>query len=386
MLATINRLMEEAAPPVKVGGVPKPGSRIVSRQPVHQMLTLVPRLTEPQQLLCLRRLRQLLNRSLYNLHVCTSGLQLVSVILRWLQPDAAPAGTEMVDEILELLAALGGYRATAQELRTLFELLQQSLTPDVTPGRATADQLLRLLTRWCEPSALDRREDRREDGAPGPRGPIACFDLDGVGGLTLPGELATDLIGKGAFAIGAWVRLEDESTTGVATDGVLLFALLGKGGDVGIEVYLQPVQQQLSVCVYGSSQSTTARLMGGKKKTAERCSLSGVKLQPGRWHLLLFAMRKAGPLKGRHDAIVLLDGKKVNTTPCAYPASLQEKQERRRPRFRWERSRCRLPRHWRRPCLLQAAPVEVGRSRPLLEVAAEVAHPSLLDSLVRLAW
>ena len=76
MLATINRLMEEAAPPVKVGGVPKPGSRIVSRQPVHQMLTLVPHLTEPQQLLCLRRLRQLLNRSLYNLPVSYTHLTL----------------------------------------------------------------------------------------------------------------------------------------------------------------------------------------------------------------------------------------------------------------------------------------------------------------------
>ena len=102
----------------------------------------------------LRRLRQLVNRSMYNLDVCTAGLQLVSVLLRWLQPSAPTPAPAVLSEILNLLGILGGYRATAQELRTLFGLLQSTLSPPAAPslpmrraGHASSDQLLRLLIR-----------------------------------------------------------------------------------------------------------------------------------------------------------------------------------------------------------------------------------------------
>ena len=153
MLQTIDRLLVEASP-ASTRALNR--GRIVKREPIHQLVALLPHLTEAQQVLALRRLQQLLGRSLYNLNVCTAGLQLVSVILRWLRPDAPPMGPAVVDEVLALLAMLGGYRATANELRTLFELLQTALTPGLPAlraGRATAEQLLELLTRWCEPSA-----------------------------------------------------------------------------------------------------------------------------------------------------------------------------------------------------------------------------------------
>ena len=199
MLARIDALFGEATPsPAR--------ARIEKRDAIYQLVQIVPHLTPAQQLGGLRRLRQLVNRSLYNVEVCTSGLQLVSVMLRWLHPDDPAPAPAVLDEIIDLLGFLGGYRATPQELRTLFDLLQAALALDVEqpasgggsprssfaltrPGHATTEQLLRLLIRWCEPSSRDE-----EAMQAGPMGPQSCFDLDGVGGgLTLPPELAEHL-------------------------------------------------------------------------------------------------------------------------------------------------------------------------------------------------
>ena len=318
MLATIDRLLVEASP---ASTRTLNRGRILKREPIHQLVALLPHLTDAQQSLALRRLQQLVGRSLYNLNVCTAGLQLVSVILRWLQPDALPLSPEVIDEVLQALAALGGYRATAQELRTLFELLQAALTPGLArPGKASANQLLRLLTRWCEPSARDRTREV------GPPGPIACFDFDGVGGgLTLPPELAVELVSKGAFTLGGWVRLEEATSVGVAAEGVLLFGMLGKAGEVGVEVYLQPAHEQVSLCVFGGAASAASKLLRRGKAPAERTSLRGVVLTPGRWHLLLVSLRRAPVMRGRHEAFLFLDGVRVQATPCAYPASLIDK-------------------------------------------------------------
>ena len=53
-----------------------------------------------------------------------------------------------------------------------------------------------------------------------------------------------------------------------------------------------------------------------------------VALTPGRWHLLLVSLRRAPPMRGRHEATVFVDGRRVQTTPCAYPGSLQDKESR----------------------------------------------------------
>ena len=291
----------------------------------------------------LRRLRQQLERSKYNVHVCTAGLQLVSVVLRWLQPDAGMVLSPVVlNEVLELLAVMGGYRATAHELRTLFDLLQVAarqcgvLEPasqmhDSTNGLgsapqadsvagASASQLLRLLCRWCEPSAHDRSRDA------GPRGPRCCFDLDGTAaGLSLPAELAVELVARGAFTIGGWVRLEDEHVGGDGTEGMLLFSMMGHAATIGVEAFLQPTHEQLALCVHGGSSSATSKLLRRGRPPPERCLLRGVTLVPGRWHMIMVSLRRAAPMRGRHEAIAFLDGRRIQTTPCPYPASLAEK-------------------------------------------------------------
>ena len=262
MLATIDRLLCEAAPP--------PSPRIVERQAIHQLFSLLPHLTEAQQVGGLRRVKQLLRRALFNLHVCTAGLQLVSVVLRWLAPEAPALSQPVMDEVLGLLSELGGYRATALELRTLFDLLQGTLkAPAINLGgsssaaaaprscRVTADQLLTLFVRWCEPSATDL--SKRDTG---PQAPLASFDFDGrAGGLSLPSELAVEVVSRGAFTVGGWLRLEDEVAGGTTAEGLLLLSMLGKGGEVGIEVFLQPGQGQLAVCVHGGSSSAASKLL-----------------------------------------------------------------------------------------------------------------------------
>ena len=131
MLATVDRLLTDATPAHNRG-------RISNRDSIHQLIQLLPHLSEAQQIGALRRIKLLLGRSLFNLHVCTFGLQLVTVMLRWLASDASPLPSAVLDEVLEVLAVLGGYRATPQELRTLFELLQAAMVPSFESGCWTA--------------------------------------------------------------------------------------------------------------------------------------------------------------------------------------------------------------------------------------------------------
>ena len=317
-MARLDRLIAEATP----------SRRIVQRQAIQQLMSLLPHLSEAQQLGGLRRLRQLLERSQFNLHVCTAGLQLVSVVLRWLTPEAPVLPPVVLTEVLELLSVLGGYRATAQELRTLFDLLQGAVTSAPARdglatgmgGQASAEQLLDLLARWCEPSAFN--PPTRDAG---PRAPKSCFDFDGAGeGLTLPSALAADLVSRGAFTLGGWVRLEDE-VAGSESGGMLLFSMMNRSLEVGVEIFLQPTLEQLAISVHGGSSSATAKLLRRGRPPPEKSILRGISLTPGRWHLLLVSLRRAAPMRGRHEAVVSLDGQRVQATPCPYPASLTEK-------------------------------------------------------------
>ena len=51
------------------------------REAIHQLINVLPRLPAAQQVGALRRLRELAGRAIFNLHVCTSQLHLVSTLL-----------------------------------------------------------------------------------------------------------------------------------------------------------------------------------------------------------------------------------------------------------------------------------------------------------------
>jgi hypothetical protein len=326
MLARIDALLTEASPVHAKG-------RIQKRDAIHTLVQNVPHFTQPMQQIALRRLRQLVDRSLYNQEVCTSGLQLVSVMLRWLSPDQPALAPAVLDEMLNLLGDLGGYRATPHELQKLFELLQAGLvalasepqeeevqppgSPSEVLTRVGPEQLLRLLLRWCERTYQD--DDSLHAS---PMAPQMCFDFNGVGGgLTLPSELAVELVARGAFTLGGWLRYEETS----GSDDMLLFSGFAPGGDTGFEIFLQPSLSQIAIRVIGGSTSGASKLMmrrPSRNPSQETCHLMGVELKPGKWHLLLVSMRKKPTMVGRHEAIVFVDGKRLQTAPCAYPGSL----------------------------------------------------------------
>ena len=228
--------------------------RIARRHAVHQLMNLLPHLPEREQAMALRRLRRFLVASQHNLHVCTAQLHLVDILLRWLQPPAPAPSTIVCNELLELVGRLGGYRVTMHELRTLFDMLRSSIdairdpaappAPSAAHGggfelaqqqqqqttcHATPEQLLQLLITWCQP-AVDAASVEA-----GPEAPRVCFDLDGSGaGLELPHWLPSDLVSKGAFSVGFWVRLESGGT-----DGGLLFSMVDRHAECGLELTLQ---------------------------------------------------------------------------------------------------------------------------------------------------
>ena len=259
---------------------PQHQQRIIRREAVHQLMNLLPHLPESEQAMSLRRLRRMLGGSQYNLHVCTAQLHLVDLLLRWLRPPALPLSEVVRSELLGLVGELGGYRVTMHELGTLFDLLRSSLdslrlppdasqlaatgalpappppmtttttataststtiststasatsaaastaaaaTTTTTTCHATPEQLLQLLLTWCQP-AVDASGP--EAGPPAPR---ACFDLDGAGGgLELPRWLPADMVAKGAFSVGMWLRIEPGGT-----DGGLLFSMVDAQAEPG---------------------------------------------------------------------------------------------------------------------------------------------------------
>lgn len=312
--------------------------RVTDPQPLKRLVSLLPHLPEEQQAVSLQKLTKQLKRSCYNLHVATASLHLISVLLDWLAPDALTPAPAVLAEMLELLGLLGGHRASSTELRRLFVLLQGSLAAGggssrdpvvvsgAAPAHASAEQLLRLFIQWCEPSA---RPDGLRDS--GPRPPRAFFDLDGSSaGLRLPAELGVELVARGAFSLGAWLRWEDERLHEQAggTDGLLLFSMMDGGGEAGVEVFLRPTHQTVDISVHGagtkaSAVSTAARLLR-RKAPPERVSHDSIALAPGRWHHLLVCFRKSGnPLQSKHETIVYLDGQRRGSPQaCAFPSAL----------------------------------------------------------------
>ena len=306
--------------------------RIRRQEAVHQLMNLLPALPAMQQVGALRRLRQLIARSVYNLHVCTAQLHLISTLLGRLHPMAPPPTPAVCDEVLELLGLLGSHRANRQELRALFQLIRLGLRPQqgsatlpshkdrpassalVTPSELSTDganptlesrlphaspeRLLQLLLRWCNV----RQEG---PGLTGPSPPLSFFDVDDCGsGISFPPPLAQEMLARPAFALSCWLRLEAPP----ANRSEMLFSCVERreeaGLEAGFEILLQRSLQQITICVYTASKprraaSTLDLLRRSKQSSAEmpapeRVSLGGVELQGGRWHQLVLCFRKVG--------------------------------------------------------------------------------------------
>ena len=69
-----------------------------------------------------RRLRQLPGRSVFNLHVCTSQLHLISTLLARLHPSAAAPSAAVREELVELTLAPPNLRCDPQQRRALARL------------------------------------------------------------------------------------------------------------------------------------------------------------------------------------------------------------------------------------------------------------------------
>ena len=113
--------------------------------------------------------------------------------------------------------------------------------------------------------------------------------------------------------MGQWLRLEPGGT-----DGGLLFSMVDRQAEVGLEVTLQGGLQQMHVSVYGAAEGGSRLLR--RAAPPERCTLSGLELVPGRWHHLIVCFRRRSKWKGQSEAFALLDGRRCPLTPCAFPA------------------------------------------------------------------
>ena len=125
------------------------GVRLLRRSAVHQAISLIGYLEVPDAKAdALRRLRDLLRRSVFNLWTCTvGGLRTTSVLLGWLTPP--PGSAEVLDEVLALLATLGSHAATSDEVCTLLGLARQSIERGGAAALPRPQQLLDLLVAWC---------------------------------------------------------------------------------------------------------------------------------------------------------------------------------------------------------------------------------------------
>ena len=125
------------------------GVRLLRRSAVHQAISLIGYLEMPDAKAdALRRLRDLLRRSVFNLWTCTvGGLRTTSVLLGWLTPP--PRSAEVLDEVLALLATLGSHAATSDEVCTLLGLARQSIERGGAAALPRPQQLLDLLVAWC---------------------------------------------------------------------------------------------------------------------------------------------------------------------------------------------------------------------------------------------
>ena len=129
------------------------------------------------------------------------------------------------------------------ELRTLFDMLRSSIEALPAPARGGAGRVARLRAGGPEGLSVPRDAGaaaaaadhvvpaggRRAGPEAGPEAPRVCFDLDGNGGgLELPHWMPADVVGKGAFSVGMWLRLESGGT-----DGGLLFSMVDRQAEGG---------------------------------------------------------------------------------------------------------------------------------------------------------
>ena len=171
--------------------------RIRRREAIHQLMNLLPTLPDAQQVSALRRLRQLPGRSVFNLHVCTSQLHLISTLLKRLHPEAAAPSAAVREELVGLLSTLGSHRASSDELRALFQLVRMGLRRGTSAGappsaHASPEVLLQLLLNWCTVHTSDNTDELE------PPPPRSYFDVGYVddlgGGILLAPSLAQELI------------------------------------------------------------------------------------------------------------------------------------------------------------------------------------------------
>ena len=217
--------------------------------------------------------------------------------LRYLSTDAPPLPVGTRNALIDLLASLGQHRVSSADVMLLMTLIQNGVlaTGQLNPppnAHPRPVELMRLLLRWCEYDS---------------DGPSEFFDLDPTSsGFTFPLPLAIDLIDRGAFALGCWLRMEHEEQ-----ELGLLFSLRSES-NICFEVMLNVPRRQLVTIVHGS---------GVGKRRPKQCSMP-LELTVGTWHHVLLAFRKGSKLLGRHDLTLFLDGRKLQMLPCDYPAEL----------------------------------------------------------------
>ncbi|KAL3914414.1 MAG: hypothetical protein SGPRY_007633, partial [Prymnesium sp.] len=360
--------------------------RIRRRDAIHQLMNLLPLLPDEEQRTVLRQLRQLAGQAVYNLHIFTSQLDLISTLLSRLHPSTPhPPSPYVREELLELLATLGSHRASTHQLRALFGLVRsglhrvsggdrlappkiepatvslsrpppaamksfsfipsnqdamQSYSPPFPPpslgGAPTSsfpppspEVLLGLLLRWCNTHANEEGVGSEQTLAP-----RRYFDLDDRGGgIVLPPSLGVELVTKPAFTLSLWLRLEPVSSNRTE----LICSLTEKRDEMeaGFEISLQRQTGQVSICVFTPSKSKGGGWLGlrGERApqsmgcTSEKVWIQGVDLRSREWHHLVLCFRKGqgmGSLRSRHEAFGFLDGKRLQTTPCAFPSLLTQ--------------------------------------------------------------
>ena len=97
--------------------------------------------------------------------------------------------------------------------------------------------------------------------------------------------------------------------------------MFDRQAECGLELTLQGALQQILVVVYGTTEGRTTSLLR-RAVPPERCTLGELELKLGRWHHLLVCFRKRSKalLAGTPEAFAVLDGRRTQATPCAFPS------------------------------------------------------------------